>query len=117
MNAAALGLPVLVTSLAGVAAVLSSRISERLRIPAPAFFLVAAAVTADLWPRLGGLSFDAVEHIVSVALAVILFDGDMRTRWRPCSPRRRSPWAMPGCPALPLDARMHYSALVEHNTK
>ncbi len=82
MNAAALGLPVLVTSLAGVAAVLSSRVSERLRIPAPAFFLVAAAVAADLWPRLGGLSFDAVEHIVSVALAVILFDGGMRVGWR-----------------------------------
>ena len=61
MSAAAFGLPVLVTALAGVAAVLSSRISERLRIPAPAFFLFAAAAAADIWPRLGGLSFGLME--------------------------------------------------------
>ena len=82
MSAAAFGLPVLVTALAGVAAVLSSRISERLRIPAPAFFLFAAAAAADIWPRLGGLSFGLMEDIVSVALAVILFDGGMRVGWR-----------------------------------
>ncbi len=82
MSAAAFGLPVLVTSLAGVAAVLSSRVSERLRIPAPAFFLFAAAAAADIWPRLGGLSFGLMEDIVSVALAVILFDGGMRVGWR-----------------------------------
>ena len=64
MSAAAFGLPVLVTALAGVAAVLSSRISERLRIPAPAFFLFAAAAAADIWPRLGGLSFGLMEDIV-----------------------------------------------------
>ena len=82
MKAAAFGLPVLVTALAGVAAVLSSRISERLRIPAPAFFLFAAAAAAGIWPRLGGLSSGLVEDIVSVALAVILFDGGMRVGWR-----------------------------------
>jgi potassium/hydrogen antiporter len=82
VNAATFGLPVLVTALAVVAAVLSSRLSERLRIPAPAFFLFAAAAAASLWPRLGGLSFAAVEDIVSVALAVILFDGGLRVGWR-----------------------------------
>ena len=82
MSTAAFGLGVLVTALAGVVAVLSSRVSERLRIPAPAFFLVAAAAAADLWPRLGGLSFTAVDQVVSVALAVILFDGGMRVGWR-----------------------------------
>jgi potassium/hydrogen antiporter len=82
MSAAAFGLPVLVTALAGVAAVLSSRISERLRIPAPAFFLFAAAAAAGIWPRLGGLSFGLMEDMVSVALAVILFDGGMRVGWR-----------------------------------
>ena len=86
MSAAAFGLAVLVTALAGVAAVLSSRVSERLRIPAPAFFLIAAAAAADLWPRLGGLSFTAVENVVSVALAVILFDGGMRVGWRRLRP-------------------------------
>src|SRR5580704_5595363 len=82
MSTAAFGLGVLVTALAGVVAVLSSRVSERLRIPAPAFFLIAAAAVADLWPRLGGLSFTAVDQVVSVALAVILFDGGMRVGWR-----------------------------------
>jgi potassium/hydrogen antiporter len=82
MSTAAFGLTVLFVALAGIAAVLSSRVSERLRIPAPAFFLIAAAAAADIWPRLGGLSFTAVENVVSVALAVILFDGGMRMGWR-----------------------------------
>lgn len=82
MSTATFGLGVLVTALAGVGAVLSSRVSERLKIPAPAFFLIAAAAAADLWPRLGGLSFTAVDQVVSVALAVILFDGGMRVGWR-----------------------------------
>ena len=51
------------------------RLSERLRVPAPAFFLIDAAVVSDLWPRLGGLSLTTVEQVVTVALAVILFDG------------------------------------------
>src|SRR5579864_7597644 len=82
MSTAAFGLGVLVTAMAGVVTVLSSRVSERLRIPAPAFFLIAAAAAADLWPRLGGLSFSTVDQVVSVALAVILFDGGMRVGWR-----------------------------------
>jgi potassium/hydrogen antiporter len=78
----AFGLLVLAAAVAGVAAVLSSRVSERLRIPAPAFFLVAAAAASDVWPRLGNPSSAAVEHVVSIALAVILFDGGMRLGWR-----------------------------------
>ncbi|HTP17053.1 MAG TPA: cation:proton antiporter, partial [Streptosporangiaceae bacterium] len=54
----------------------------RLRIPAPAFFLIGAALASDIWPQLGSLSFAAVEQIVTVALAVILFDGGMRIGWR-----------------------------------
>jgi potassium/hydrogen antiporter len=76
------GLAVLVCALAGIAAVLSSRASERLRIPAPAFFLIAAALASDIWPWLGRLSYTSVEQIVTVALAVILFDGGMRMGWR-----------------------------------
>jgi len=76
------GLAVLVWALAGVAAVLSSRASERLRIPAPAFFLIAAALASDVWPWLGRLSYSSVEQVVSVALAVILFDGGLRMGWR-----------------------------------
>ncbi|HET9654934.1 MAG TPA: cation:proton antiporter [Kineosporiaceae bacterium] len=58
-------------------AVLSNRISERLRVPAPAFFLVGAAIASDLVPALNGLSITAVQRIVTVALVVILFDGGM----------------------------------------
>jgi cell volume regulation protein A len=76
------GLAVLLASLAGVAAVLSSRASERLSVPAPAFFLIAAALASDIWPQLGGLSYTTVEQVVTIALAVILFDGGMRMGWR-----------------------------------
>ena len=38
------GLIVAVIGLAGTAAVLSNRLSARLRVPAPAFFLVAAVI-------------------------------------------------------------------------
>jgi cell volume regulation protein A len=78
----AFGLVVLAAAVAGIAAVLSAPVSARLRIPAPAFFLIAAAAASDVWPRLGNLSFAAVENVVSVALAVILFDGGLRLGWR-----------------------------------
>ena len=61
---------------------LSSRASERLRILAPAFFLIAAALASDIWPWLGRLSYASVEQVVTVALAVILFDGGMCMGWR-----------------------------------
>lgn len=76
------GLAVFVAALVGLAAVLSNRLSERLRIPAPAFFLIGAAVVSDLWPAAGRLSFATVEQVVTVALAIILFDGGMHIGWR-----------------------------------
>jgi cell volume regulation protein A len=82
MGIESFGLAVLVAALAAIAAVLSSRASERLRIPAPAFFLIAAALASDIWPWLGRLSYLTVEQVVTVALAVILFDGGMRMGWR-----------------------------------
>jgi len=80
--AGSFGLAVLVAALAATAAVLSSRASERLRIPAPAFFLVGAAAASDIWPRLEAVSFTAVQRVVTLALVVILFDGGMRVGWR-----------------------------------
>src|ERR1700761_5820188 len=74
-----------VVGLAGAAAVLSNRLSARLRIPAPAFFLVAAAVAAQFLPASAVPSGTVVERVVTVALAVILFDGGMhigRRRFR-----------------------------------
>lgn len=71
------GVPLLLAGLAGMAAVTSNRLSERLSVPAPAFFLVCAAVAAELFTRLGHAPVTAVEDVVTVALVVILFDGGM----------------------------------------
>ncbi|WP_279579375.1 cation:proton antiporter domain-containing protein [Fodinicola feengrottensis] len=58
-------------------AVLSNRLSTRLRVPAPALFLLAAAVASDVVPQLRVVPIETVQRIVTVALAVILFDGGM----------------------------------------
>ncbi|MCL2581134.1 MAG: cation:proton antiporter [Streptosporangiales bacterium] len=80
-DASQFGLLVLIVGLAGTAAVLSNRLSARLRIPAPAFFLLAAAVVAEAWPR-ASLPVPDVQDVVTVALAIILFDGGMHIGWR-----------------------------------
>jgi potassium/hydrogen antiporter len=76
------GLVVLVIGLVGIAAVLSNRLSARLRVPAPAFFLICATVAAQLWPNATLLPIATVEPVVTVALAIILFDGGMHIGWR-----------------------------------
>ena len=63
------------------AAIFSNRISAVLRLPAPAIFLVAAAIASDLFPSLGKMSIVTVQDIVTVALVVILFDGGMHIGW------------------------------------
>jgi cell volume regulation protein A len=73
------GLIVLLVSTGFALAVVSSRLSERFRIPGPAIFLIAAALLADAFPSLAdALSIRTVERIGVVALAVILFDGGTR---------------------------------------
>ncbi|MGZ8691464.1 MAG: cation:proton antiporter domain-containing protein [Gaiellaceae bacterium] len=73
---------VLLVSAALSVALLSNKLSERLRVPTAAFFLLAAALVSDFWPRLGNaLSIRDVERIAVVALIVILFDGGMRVGW------------------------------------
>jgi potassium/hydrogen antiporter len=79
------GTAILLVALVGMLAVLSNRYSERLRVPAPAIFLLGAALASDIWPQLYVLRVPAVEKIVTVALAIILFDGGMhigRRRFR-----------------------------------
>ncbi|MFI5593938.1 cation:proton antiporter [Amycolatopsis sp. NPDC051758] len=71
------GLTLLIASVVISLALLSNRIGGLLRIPAPAFFLVAAAAASDLLPSLRQVSLGLVENVVTVALVVILFDGGM----------------------------------------
>ncbi len=76
------GAVVLLVSGAFALAVLANKLSERSRVPAAAFFLLAAALASDLWPSLGNaVSIRDVERIAVVALVVILFDGGMRVGW------------------------------------
>jgi cell volume regulation protein A len=66
-----------------VVAVLSNRISERTRIPAPLFFLVGAAAASDIAPSLQTrVPVSLVEQIVTIALIVVLFDGGLGIGWR-----------------------------------
>jgi len=64
-----------------VLAVGSNRVAERLRVPAPALFLILAAVASDVVPRLGEVPIVTDQRIVTVALALILFDGGMHIGW------------------------------------
>ena len=58
-------------------------LTERIRVPAAALFLLAAAVASDLAPALqDAVSVVTVERIGVVALIVILFDGGLDIGWR-----------------------------------
>jgi len=59
-------------------AVLGSALTNRVPVPPPLVFLIAAAAISDLWPGLyGGLSIVTVERVAVVALIVILLSGGM----------------------------------------
>ena len=63
-------------------AILSTKLTDRLRVPAPALFLLAAVLAAELSePVRGVLSVRDVERIATVALILILFDGGMHVGW------------------------------------
>src|SRR5437016_6906049 len=76
------GALIAVISVAGLLAVWSNRVSERIRVPAPAIFLVAAAVASDLVPALGRVPVVTVQRVVTVMLILLLFDGGMHIGWR-----------------------------------
>jgi potassium/hydrogen antiporter len=71
------GLIVLVVSAGFSAALVARRLSDRFPIPAPAVFLIVAAVAPVVVPDIR-----TVERIGTVALIVILFDGGMHIGWR-----------------------------------
>ncbi|MBQ1016823.1 cation:proton antiporter [Micromonospora sp. D93] len=69
-----------------VLAVLSNRLADRLRVPAPALFLFAAAIASDVYPKLSELSLHTVRHLVEIALVLVLFSGGMNMGWRRLRP-------------------------------
>ena len=77
------GLAILVVAAIVTVAVLSNKVSEKVPIPAPAIFLLAAAITVHFWPAIGRqVSILDVERVAVVALILILFDGGMRVGWK-----------------------------------
>ncbi len=69
---------VLLVALTVLAAVALQRLAALVRIPAPALLLVAAAGASAMFPRLRGAGIITDQRIVTVALAVILFEGGLR---------------------------------------
>ena len=64
-------------------AVLATKLTERLAVPAPAIFLLGAAAVSDIWPHVyASVPIRTVERIAIVALIVILFDGGIDIGWR-----------------------------------
>jgi potassium/hydrogen antiporter len=83
------GLVILIVSGIIAVAVLSNKVSEQVPIPAPAIFLLAAAVTVHFWPSIGRqVSVLDVDRVAVVALILILFDGGARVGWA----RFRAAW-------------------------
>ncbi|MEO7068877.1 MAG: cation:proton antiporter [Nostocoides sp.] len=73
---------VLLMSVVGLVAVLSNRVTERLKIPAPALVFVAAALAVAWVPGVHHPDARPVEDIVTIALVFILFDGGMHIGFR-----------------------------------
>src|SRR4051812_46110476 len=72
---------VLLVAAAGLLALLSSRLTERIRVPAPLLVLVAAAVAVKVIPGLHHPPERVVERLVTLALICILFDGGLQLGW------------------------------------
>ena len=72
---------VLATAAAGVAALVANRVTQRIRVPAPALMLAAAAVAVQVVPDLHSPPDRLVERVVTIALVFILFQGGMDIGW------------------------------------
>ena len=67
----------LLASAAALVAVLLNRVTERTRIPAPLLMLVGAAAIAAVVPAVRMPDVITVEHVVTICLVLILFDGGL----------------------------------------
>ena len=67
----------LVVAGVGIGALLSHRVAERIRVPAPALFLVAAAIVVNVLGHGHAPPERTVERVVTVALLAILYDGGL----------------------------------------
>jgi cell volume regulation protein A len=79
---------VLLCAAAALAAIVSNRLTERIKVPAALLMLVAAAIAVKISPALAAPPGRAVERILTVALVCILFDGGMHiglARFRPAA--------------------------------
>src|ERR671936_239328 len=77
------GMIVLVVAGGFWVAIGANKLTDWVPIPAPALFLLTAAVASDVFPGLSDrLSIRNAERIAVVALIVILFDGGMLVGWR-----------------------------------
>jgi potassium/hydrogen antiporter len=63
-GAESFALLVVLIAAVGLAAVLSNRLAHRVKLPAPALFLVGAAAAATVIPAVHGPSQHAVEQVV-----------------------------------------------------
>jgi len=72
---------VLLVAGVGLVALLSNRLTERIKIPAPLLVLVAAAIAVNAIPDLHEPPERLVERLVTVALICILFDGGLNMGW------------------------------------
>ena len=75
------GLLVLVLAGAGLLAVLSNRLGDRIKVPLPVVFLIAAAVARLLVSSVHAPPDRLVERLVTIALLPVLFDGGTQIGW------------------------------------
>jgi potassium/hydrogen antiporter len=73
---------VLLVAAVGLLALLSNRLTERIKVPAPLLVLVAAAVAVKVVPALHAPPERTVQQLVTIALVAILFDGGLHMGWR-----------------------------------
>ncbi len=79
-DATTFGAVILLASAALVVSLGTSKLSQRLSIPVAAPFLILAAIASDVFPGLTS-SIGTVEHVSTVALVIILFDGGLAIGW------------------------------------